>query len=135
MLRGLWLLSALAAAGCANSTPTAPTARSLDGVWRLISIQPAAQPVQPAPVGVAYQVGFEDGRVAVRVDCNTCSGPFAVVDGTLTIGPTLACTRAACETASYESAVVSLLSGAHQITTTLHNLTLSSTRGTVNLQR
>ena len=122
-------------AGCADNTPTSPTPDSVDGVWRIISIQPASQAVQAAPVGAQYQIGFEDARAFLRVDCNTCTGPFTLDGSTLTIGPALACTRAGCATASYESAVVSLLSGAHQVSATLHNLTLTSTRGAILLQR
>lgn len=135
MLRGLLLISVLVAVGCAAGTPTSPTPDSVDGVWRIISIQPVSQAVQTAPVGAQYQIGFENARAFVRVDCNTCTGPFTLTGGTLTIGPMLACTRAACATASYETAVVSLLSGAHQVSATLHNLTLTSSRGTVTLQR
>jgi heat shock protein HslJ len=135
MVRRILLISVLAAVGCADGTPTSPTPDSVDGVWRIISIQPASQAVQTAPTGARYQVGFEEERVFVRVDCNTCTGPFTLNGGTLTIGPMLACTRAACATAAYESAVVSMLSGAHQVSATLHNLTLTSSRGTVTLQR
>lgn len=134
-MRRALLIALLFLAGCSDDPPTSPTPGSLDGVWRIISIQPAAQPVQVAPVGVQYQVSFQDARAFVRVDCNTCTGPFAVNGNTLTIGPTLTCTRAACSTASYESAVVALLSGDHQMATTLHNLTLSSSRGSILLQR
>jgi heat shock protein HslJ len=91
--------------------------------------------VQLAPVGVLYQVTFDDERASVRVDCNVCTGRFTSDGNTLTIGPQLACTRAACETASYENAVLTLLGGDHQYTTTVHNLTLTSSRGTVLLQR
>lgn len=135
MLRKILLVSVLAVAGCSDDTPTSPTPDSVDGVWRIISIQPPSQAVQTAPTGVRYQVGFEDERAFVRVDCNTCTGPFTLNGDTLTIGPALACTRAACETAAYESAVVSMLSGTHQVSATLHNLTLTSSRGTVLLQR
>jgi heat shock protein HslJ len=93
------------------------------------------QSVQLAPVGVLYQATFDDGRASVRVDCNVCTGRFTSDSNTLTVGPQLACTRAACETASYENAVLMLLSGDHQYATTLHNLTLTSSRGTVLLQR
>ena len=137
MLRAILLLSfvAVAVAGCADDTPTSPTPDSVDGVWRIISIQPASQAVQTAPTGARYQVGFEEARVFLRVDCNTCTGPFTLNGDTLTVGPALACTRAACATAAYETAVVSLLSGAHQVSATLHNLTLTSSRGTALLQR
>ena len=134
-MRTILLLSFVALAGCSDDTPTSPTPDSVDGVWRIISIQPASQAVQTAPTGARYQIGFEEERAFVRVDCNTCTGPFTLAGSTLTIGPALACTRAACATATYESAVVSMLSGAHQVSATLHNLTLTSSRGTVVLQR
>ena len=126
---------ALICAGCSDDTPASPTPGSVDGVWRIISIQLPAQPLQTAPVGAQDQVEFNDGRASARVDCNTCNGPFTYSGGILTVGPTLACTRAACATASYENAVVSLLSGEHQVSATLHNLTLTSGRGTLLLQR
>jgi heat shock protein HslJ len=133
--RKLLFLAMIFVAGCAGDSPSSPTSTELDGVWRIISIQPATQSVQLAPVGVLYQVTFDDGRTSVRVDCNVCTGRFTSDRNTLTVGPQLACTRAACETASYENAVLTLLSGDHQYTTTLHNLTLTSSRGTVLLQR
>lgn len=133
MLRTILLIGMLGAIGCSDN-PTSPTA-SLEGVWRILSIQRPPQAVETAPVGVIYQVSFDDGRVSLRVDCNTCAGPYTASGSTLTIGPVLACTRAACGTASYEGAVVSLLNGEHQMASTLHNLTLSSSRGTVLLQR
>ena len=135
MLRRVLLISVVAALGCSDGTPASPTAESLEGVWRIISIHPTGQAVQTAPTAARYQVGFEEERVFVRVDCNTCTGPFTVSGSTLTIGPTLPCTRAACETAAYESAVVAMLSGQHQMATTTHNLTLTSSRGTMLLQR
>lgn len=135
MIRAIVLVSLLGGIGCSEDSPTSPTPASVDGVWRIISIQSASQAVQTAPVGVRYQIGFENERAFLRVDCNTCTGPFTFNGATLTIGPTLACTRAACATASYESAVLSLLGGAHQVAATTHNLTLTSSRGTVLLQR
>jgi heat shock protein HslJ len=104
-------------------------------VWSIVSIQPASQAVQTAPAGARYQVGFEDERAFVRVDCNTCTAPFTLNGSALTIGPALACTRAACATASYESAVVTLLGGTHQMSAIAQGLTLSSSRGIVVLQR
>ena len=135
MFRKLLLASMIALAGCSGDTATSPSEDSIDGVWRIVSIQPGTQAMQPAPAGVLYQVSFDDDRVGVRVDCNTCTGPFTLRRGRLMIGPTLACTRAACATAAYETAVLDLLGGEHQVSTTLHNLTLSSSRGSVLLQR
>ena len=136
MRRTILLVCMVIAVACSDDdTPTSPTAENLEGVWRIISIQLPSQPVQPAPTAARYQVAFEDERVFARVDCNTCIGPFSLNGSTLTVGPSLPCTRAACETASYESAVVAMLNGQHQVSTTTHNLTLTSPRGTMLLQR
>ena len=135
MARTIALILLLAAAGCADDSPTSPTRESVEGVWRIISIQPASQPVQLAPVGVLYQVSFDNGLTLVRADCNTCAGPYTRSGNMLAISTSLACTRAACPTSAYENAVVSLLGGDHQMAMTLHNLTLTSDRGTILLQR
>ena len=69
MLRTALLSIVLILAGCSDNTPTSPTLNSIDGVWRIISIQlHPAQPVQTAPVGVQYQIEFENSRVSLRVD-------------------------------------------------------------------
>ena len=124
----------LAMAGC-SSTPSAPSTAVLTGTWRIVSIQAAAQPVQPAPAGATYDITFEGARISARVDCNTCSGMFMLNGAALTIGPTLACTRAACATASYETAVVTLLTGGHEVSSSGNALTLNSNRGSVTLAR
>ena len=60
---------------------------------------------------------------------------FMLNGSSLSIGPTLACTRAACATASYETAVVTLLTGGHEVSSTGNALTLNSNRGRVTLAR
>ena len=47
----------------------------------------------------------------------------------------IAPTRAACATASYETAVVTLLTGGHEVSSSGNALTLTSTRGSVTLAR
>src|SRR5574342_303365 len=97
------LLTALLAAGCSSDPPAAPTGDQLAGAWLLVSIRPVGQAEQPAPAGAAYSVNFADGRVSVRADCNPCNGVFALSGETLTVGPTLLCTRAACPTMPFEN--------------------------------
>ena len=48
-------------------------------------------------------------RTHVCARCSECSGRFTSDGNTLTVGPRLACTRAACEKASYPNAVARLL--------------------------
>jgi heat shock protein HslJ len=65
-------------------------------VWRLIAIAPtdgvAVVPDDPAKYTVQFR---PDGRVAVKADCNSGQGRYAVQDSGLTIGP-IATTRVAC---------------------------------------
>ena len=138
--RSPWLmvLGVLALAiGCAesSSTPTAPSSDQLAGTWNLLSIQPAGQANQPTPPGARYTLSFADGRLSTRVDCNMCSGGFALSGENLTAGPALACTRAACPTMAFENAYTSLLSGDSTITLSGSTLVLSSSRGVLRFAR
>ena len=118
-----------------SGTPASPSSTALTGTWRITTIQPAGQAVQAAPAGAAYELTFDGSRVSARVDCNTCSGAFMLAGSSLMIGPGLACTRAACATAAFESAVVGILGGSHEISATSSTLMLNSSRGTVTLAR
>ena len=131
------LVVASLAIGCAesSSTPTAPSSDQFTGTWNLLSIQPAGQAEQPTPPGARYTVLFADGRLSTRVDCNVCSGGFALSGQTLTAGPALACTRAACPTMAFENAYTSLLSGDSTITLSGSTLVLSSSRGVLRFAR
>jgi heat shock protein HslJ len=100
-----------------------------------VSIQPAGQAEQTTPGGARYTLTFADGRLSTHVDCNTCSGAFAVSGQTLTAGPALACTRAACPTMAFENAYTRLLSGDSGITLSGNRLVLLSARGAVRLTR
>jgi heat shock protein HslJ len=132
--------------GCADrsSTPSSPssvagspslTADQLSGTWTLVSIQPAGQADQAAPQGASYTLTFADGRLSTRVDCNLCNGSFALSGQTLTAGPALACTRAACPTMAFESGYTSLLSGESTVTVSNNGLALSSARGVLRFIR
>ena len=102
---------------------------------RDLSIQPAGQADQATPPGASYTLSFADGRLSTRADCNVCSGGFALSGQTLTAGPALACTRAACPTMSFESAYTGLLSGDSTITLSGSTLVLSSARGVLRFTR
>jgi heat shock protein HslJ len=134
------------AIGCAQSTsaPSAPsaiggsttlTADQLNGTWTLVSIQPAGQPEQTTPASASYTLTFADRRLSTRADCNSCSGTFALSGQTLTAGPALACTRAACPTMEFESKYTSLLSGDSTVALSNQVLVLSSGRGILRFTR
>ncbi len=132
--------------GCSGSAamPTSPTggsgalaltAEQLAGTWTLTSTQLAGQSVQAAPAGATYTVTFQDGRLSTRADCNTCGGAFALQETTLTIGPALACTRAACPTMAFETDYTMLLAGEHTVSVATRTLVLSSARGILVFSR
>lgn len=131
------ILVALISTACAKPTmATSPstvggsfalTSGQLTGTWTLTALQPTGQPSQASPA--AYAITFIDGRISTRVDCNVCNGAFALAGQTLTVGPNLACTRAACPTMAFETLYTSILSGDHTAEVTGNTLMLSSSRG------
>ena len=146
-LAGL-VVAALLATGCTGSptTPTSPDNQSpsagspaltseLAGTWKLQALQPAGDAAQATPAGASYTLTFADGRLSTRADCNLCGGTFALSGQTLTAGPALACTRAACPTMAFESTYTRLLSGDSTVTLTDGTLVLSSERGVLRFTR
>jgi len=125
------------AVGCASSG-TAPSQMAADqfaGTWKLLSIQPAGQTEQATPAGADYTLTLTGDRVASHVDCNTCGGALLLSGQTVTVGPVLACTRAACETMAFENAFTTLLAGESTIAQTPGVLVLSSPRGVLRFAR
>ena len=137
----LLVVVASLAAGCAESSSTltspspAVTADQLAGTWNLLSLQPTGQSAQATPAGASYALTFADGRLSTRADCNICSGTFALSGQTLTAGPALACTRAACSTMEFENIYTRLLGGEGTVTLSGDSLLLSSSRGVLRFAR
>jgi heat shock protein HslJ len=95
----LFLLALALLGGCSGSGGTAPDNRPLrtDVEWQLVSLAPAAGPTVTVADPGRYTVRFgSDGSVAARADCNRCGGRYRIEGAALTVGPALACTRAAC---------------------------------------
>ncbi len=146
---GCLVLFATFAVACSDSfsTPTSPTGSSsagtsatvtadqLAGTWTLSSIQPTGQAEQATPAGATYTLTFADGRLSTRADCNTCNGGFALSGQTLTAGPAMACTRAACPTMAFENTYTGMLSGDSTVVQSGSTLVLSSARGVLRFTR
>lgn len=131
---GVWL-AVLLAAGCSPTTPSPVTADRLAGAWRVTSIRPAGEPEQVKPSNAEFTVTFNAGQLSTIVDCNGCGGTFTLGGATLTVGPTLACTRAFCQTQSFGDAYLRILSGSSTVSLSGDLLTLSSARGDIRLMR
>ena len=140
----LLALTVSSACSSASSALTAPssvggstslTSTQLSGTWTLTSLQPAGSAQQPAPASAIYSLTLDGERVASQVDCNRCAGGMRLEGTTLTLGPALACTKAACPTMDFESSFLSVLSGDSQASADGNTLTLSSARGVLRFRR
>jgi len=98
-------------------------------------MQPAGETEQARPSGASYTVTFADGMLSARADCNSCSGTYTVTGQTLAIGPSLACTRAACPTMAFESTYTKLLNGESAVSVTGRTLLVTSPRGVLRFTR
>ena len=115
----LLMLAAAGASACSSvtsSSPTTPssvggstslTAAQVSGTWTLTSVQPAASAEQAAPASAIYSLTLDGERIASQVDCNRCAGAMKLDGNRLTLGPALACTKAACRTMAFESTYLS----------------------------
>lgn len=139
-LSALTIIASLSV-GCSEplSAPTSPSAAAtpaaalttdqLAGTWNLVSIQPTGHGEELTPPGSTYTLSFATGRLSTRADCNSCSAAFTVSGQTLTAGPLMACTAAACPTMAFERVYITLLSGESTATVSAGALVLSSDRG------
>ena len=141
----LIIAASVGTAGCASSPEllTSPSsvggastlaAHQLAGTWQLESLQIAGRE-EAKPAGPRYTLTFTDGRFSTLADCNVCNGGFALSGETLTAGPVLACTRAACPTMAFESAYTGVLGGDSTVTLSGGRLVLSSSRGVLEFTR
>ena len=138
----VFLLGSAFAVGCASPavSPVGPsegggTATLTAGTWTLVSIQPAGQTERIVPDGASYTLTLADGRVSTNADCNVCGGSLVVGGQMLTIGPRLACTRAACPTMAFENSYVAMLEGDSAVRIDGNTFTLTSPRGVLRFRR
>jgi len=83
------------------------TAQSLEGDWRVVSMQTTGLASDNAPADYILQFG-EDGNLNLRLDVNNCSGRFNTFnDSSLEIEP-MGCTRVCCDTPFAERLTLAL---------------------------
>jgi heat shock protein HslJ len=125
---GLLFALTILAAGCGNDTLTGPSA-VIGGVWKLQSIETAGVPAVTIPQPSNYTVEFKDGgQMPVKADCNSCSGTYVISGDSLTVSA-MACTKAFCGAASFDTAFLAILTNATTFGVTNSELTINSTKG------
>ena len=75
------------------------------------------------------------GRACPGEGRGVCSGAATLSTQAVTVGPALACTRAACATMSFETAYLAILAGENTVAVTGTSLALSSPRGRLTFVR
>ena len=136
----------LLAAGCGEDRLTGPTSVGNDravsipdlsaAVWTLRSMEIAGVGSVALPAADNFTVSVAaDGRLAVKADCNRCSGGYSASASRIGVG-LLACTRAYCvDTAPVDDQFLSVLQGDSSASIDGASLTLQSSRGTLRFTR
>jgi heat shock protein HslJ len=79
-----------------SSEVTGPS--DLEGVWRLVSMEPATAPAFVPTNPARFTVEFgADRQIFVVADCNQCAGSYSLSGASLVV-PALTCTLIACPT-------------------------------------
>ena len=96
MTRSLRLVFVLAVTAMACDTnPLSPSDVAGD-TWRLVSLIETGTPPTTVDDPSKYTLMFrDDGRVAVRSDCNSCGGEYTMSGSSIELGP-IACTKVFC---------------------------------------
>lgn len=139
----MFLLSATFSIACDESMAApSPTGQSAvappvtDGVWRLQSFLRTDATSVPVPDPDRFTIEVAaDGRLAVVADCNRCSGSYSQSSGALKVGPAMACTKAFCSTAPFDSQYTAALSDARLVRATDTTLEFASSAGVLKFAR
>jgi len=141
-----WALAALACGGPVRFTESTPPpmetgssegsrpVSGLIGTWQLVALTETGQRPVNVAEGERFTVEFSsDGRVALRADCNRCSGAYESEGNFLAIGP-MACTRAFCPSAPFDSTFTTLVGRATSWQSVAASLELRSGAGRLQLR-
>jgi heat shock protein HslJ len=120
-----------------DGSTRASAAAPLAGQWRLVSLQPTDGPSQRVPAGTSFTADFgSDGRLAAIVDCNRCRTSYEATADTLSVGATMACTRAYCAaSAGFDETYTRLLTLSSAWRVQGATLELSGEAGSLTLTR
>jgi len=130
----VFLLGLTALAPACGSTLTDPSA-IIGGVWKLRSIESEAGSLTGIPNPTGYTVTFQDaGRLAVRADCNLCTGGYTASGEQIQIS-NLACSRAVCSSSSHDKEFLAVLNAAETFGVLGIELSIESTKGTLRMNR
>lgn len=120
----LMLLLALCVSACGDDNPFAPSA-IVNKTWKLETIERTGTATITVPNPDLYTLRLEDdNRLAIRTDCNSCSGRYELNGDSLTFS-NLACTLAFCGASSLDASFSSALNQVRSVTISGQQLVIS----------
>jgi len=126
---------AITAPSTVADSPAGSTALSTNTVWTLRSLTQTGSPeITIADPGAFTLTLGDDGKIAVRADCNRGSASYTVSGQTLSVG-LMAVTRAYCQSAPLDDQYLALLIGESSVISSANSVQLSSPRGTLRFAR
>lgn len=127
------IVAALAVSVACEDNPTGPS-DVVSRNWELVSFQTEGSDVVIVPDPSQYTLRLEeDGRAAVKSDCNSCGGPYALSDTALELGP-MACTKVACGGDSLDPTYARALEGPKTVSIDDSQLTVQGAEVTLHFQ-
>jgi heat shock protein HslJ len=128
----LVLILALGAIAC-DENPVGPTPiRNV--TWKLETIERTGMATITVPNPEQFTVRFEEnGTVAVRADCNQCSGRYTLEGTSLSLG-NVACTLIACPVPGLDTTFTQALSSVRTATASGNQLTITGTGFTLRFR-
>lgn len=130
--RPLVVVLALFVASC-DDNPFKPSDVE-EVTWKLESIERAGSPIIQVPNPEQYTLKLgNDGRLAARADCNTCTTTYTLDGSTLKVG-LLACTLVGCGLGSLDGTYAAVLTGTSTITLSDSHLVLRNSAVTLRFR-
>jgi hypothetical protein len=107
----------------------------LAGTWRVELLQPTGGNAVLVPAGATYTLTLSNGLASLRADCNVCRAEFTLIGDSLNLPTGMACTLAACPTASFAALYTTILEGENRVGILGSTMALVSARGVVRFTR
>lgn len=136
------LVAAVSLTACDGTSPvspssvaTTPTGGALTvettSVWKLQSLARAGGSAVTVTDPGLFTMSLSSGTLQLKADCNRATGTYTLSGNTLSVGSTMASTKAYCGSASLDTDYLAILGGQSTVSITGSTLQLSSSRGTL----
>jgi len=132
------LCCAVLGTACASevSGPSAVETEIVGVPWQLTGLARTGEAIVPPPPGTFTLELREEGALHLVADCNVCNGSYSLEGDSLeVVGGVLACTRAACPSAPFDTTYAQIVSGVRTFEADSTTLSLVGDEGRLSFER